>query len=126
MSKRGSRSVAEWVSFLASLTVIVVIIGLIAVQIPGSDDPAAPVARLEGVESVGDAFHVRVAVRNEGDVTAVNVQVSAELTIEGETLTGDQTIDFLSGSQQQSLTFVFDQDPAAGELTVSVTGFAAP
>ena len=41
--------------------------------------------------------HVDVVVTNEGDETAANVQVSAELTIDGEATTADQTIDFLAG-----------------------------
>ena len=58
--------------------------------------------------------------------TAANVQVLAELIIDGDELTGDQTIDFLSGGEDQHLSFIFDEDPASGELSVVVTGFAIP
>lgn len=66
------------------------------------------------------------SVALEGQSTAANVQVAAELVIEDETLAGDQTIDFLSGGETQHLSFVFDSDPATGDLSVAVTGYAVP
>ena len=65
-------------------------------------------------------------VLTEGDKTAANVQVRAELTIDGETIDGDQTIDFLSGGEDRALVFVFEQDPANGDVQVLVTSFAKP
>jgi uncharacterized protein (TIGR02588 family) len=65
-------------------------------------------------------------VRNEGDRTAANVQVSAELTVGDRSFTGDQVVDFLSGGDDAGLTFVFSEDPAAGELDVAVAGYAEP
>lgn len=111
---------------VASAAVVVSVVALIVAQIPGHDRPAAPVARVERVREVGDAFHVDVTVRNDGDETAANVQVSAELTVDGEASTGDQTLDFLSGGEHRDVSFVFDQDPELGRLRVVVTGYAEP
>jgi uncharacterized protein (TIGR02588 family) len=113
------------VSLLGSAAVVLVVVGLIVAQI-GDDRPAAPTVRVDGVRAVGDVFHVDVTVRNDGDDTAANVQVVAELTVAGTTSSGDQTIDFLSGGEDRELSFVFDRDPASGELRVAISGYAVP
>jgi uncharacterized protein (TIGR02588 family) len=46
--------------------------------------------------------------------------------VDGEETAADQTIDFLAGGAEQDLVFVFEDDPADGELTIEVTSFAAP
>jgi uncharacterized protein (TIGR02588 family) len=114
------------VALALSAAVLLLFAGLIATQIPGHDDPAAPTAQVEQVRPVGDAFQVDVSVGNAGDTTAANVQVSAELTANDESFTGDQTIDFLAGGEEHDLSFVFPRDPRDGELRVVVTGFAVP
>jgi uncharacterized protein (TIGR02588 family) len=125
-TSRPSRTTAEWVSLAGAAAVVLLLVGLIVAQIPGSDRPAAPEARVDGVRQAADTFHVDVTVDNRGERSATNVQISAELTIGVDTVTGDQTIDFLSGGEQQRLTFVFTQDPASGDLQVAVTGFGVP
>lgn len=126
MNEGRARSTAEWISLLASIGVLAVIVGLIAVQIPGGDEPAAPVVTVAGVREVRSTFHVDVVVENDGERTAANVQVTAELTVGSDTFSGDQTIDFLSGGERADLTFVFADDPADGELRVVVSGYAEP
>jgi uncharacterized protein (TIGR02588 family) len=125
-SGQGGRTAAEWLTFAAACLVLLAVLALIAFQVPGSDQPAAPHAQVASVRGVGSRFHVEVDVRNDGDDTAANVQVTAELVIGPETMAGDQTIDFLAGGEEEHLVFVFADDPAGGELTVEVTGFADP
>lgn len=121
------RSAAEWVTFGASCVVLLVVLALILVQMRDDEDPPAPAATLAGeVRQVGGQYHVAVVVDNDGDRTAANVQVTAELTIDGTAATGDQTIDFLAGGETVDLVFVFDADPHEGELTVTVSGYAEP
>lgn len=126
MSGREPLNTAERVTLACSCLVLAVLLGLIGVQLTSSEDPAAPVATIERVRTVGDWHHVEVSVTNEGDRTAADVQVLAELTIEGEAHEGDQVIDFLAGGATEDLVFVFDDDPADGELTATVTGFGVP
>jgi len=126
VTSRQPRSPAEWASLIGSAAIVFFVVALIVVQIPGEDRPAAPTARVEDVRRVGEAFHVEVAVRNRGDRTAAQVQVTADLTVGEETSTAEQTVDFLSGGEEQQVIFVFDEDPSSGELRVSVTGFAVP
>jgi uncharacterized protein (TIGR02588 family) len=126
VSERDPRTAAEWTAFACSSVVLAVLVVLIALQI-GNDRPAAPVATLVGgARAVGDLHHVDVRLTNDGDDTAANVQVSAELVIDGEATTADQTVDFLAGGEDEELVFVFEDDPANGELTISVASFAEP
>lgn len=126
-ARTTGRNVAEWVTFGVASAIIALVAGLMVVQSFGSSDPPAPVAeRVGAVRDEGGHFFVPVDVTNRGDETAAAVQVIAELTVDGETTSGDQVIDFLGGSEVVHLTFAFDTDPSAGELVVSVTGFSDP
>lgn len=120
------RSVAEWATLAGSCLVVAVVVALIALQLSGTEEPAAPVAEVEEVFEVEGQHHVRVVVSNTGDLAAANVQVSAELEIGGRTITANQTIESLAGGQDDEIFFVFDADPDDGNLTVTVAGYAAP
>lgn len=127
MSERPGRSVAEWTTFVVSSLLVLLLLGLIASQSYQSDSPPAPEARVAGpMEERGGQFLVPVTVTNTGDEAAEAVQVLVSLDIDGEVTEGDQTVDFLSGDDEAELVFVFDDDPADGDLTVQVTGFAVP
>ncbi len=126
MSTRRQRSSPEWATFAACCLVLLVLVGMIVVQLRTPERPAAPVATISVAQPDGGRYRVEAVVRNEGDVTAANVQVVAELTIEEKAATGDQTIDFLSGGEEQEVVFYFRDDPGRGELTVEVAGFTVP
>jgi uncharacterized protein (TIGR02588 family) len=127
MTERKARTTAEWITLGVSSLILVVLVILVATQIDDTKAPAAPVAEIVGeARKIDDLHHVEVTVTNRGDDTAANVQVSAELTVNGKATTADQTIDFLAGDEAEDLVFVFEDDPASGELTVAVTSFAAP
>ena len=125
-SRRDPRTAAEWTTLVCSCVILGVIVALIAAQLRGERDPAAPVAEVIDVRAVGEVHHVEVTVTNEGDDTAADVQVQAELIVDGGASEADQVIDFLAGDEEEHLVFVFEDDPADGELTVAVTGFAQP
>jgi len=124
---QDGRSVAEWVTFVGSCCILAFVFGLILVQMRDPLDPPAPVAEVSGETLVVDGdHHVRVTVDNVGDKTAANVQVTAELEIDGATAGGDQTIDFLAGGEEVELVFIFEDDPEDGVLTVAVAGYSVP
>jgi len=124
---RPARNRVEWVTFGVAATIVAATATLMVVQSFGSFDPAAPVAEPAGaVRATEGHWYVPVDVTNTGDETAAEVQVTAELTIDGVTTTGDQVVDFLGGDEVAHLTFGFDDDPASGELVIRVTGFAEP
>ena len=136
MSKRAStseraqhaaRTMPEWIVFGASALILGAVVIVLVVLAFQSAAPAEPVAEPPGaVRQLGNQFFVPVEVENRGDKGAAQVQVLAELTIDGETVSADQVIDFLGTGETQALTFVFADDPAAGELVVNVVGFAEP
>jgi uncharacterized protein (TIGR02588 family) len=107
--------------------VLLVVAGLVVLDMVGSNHPPAPTASQAGpVRRAGDHFFVPVAVVNDGDATAANVQVTAELVIGTQSYSGDQTIDFLGGGERAELAFSFDEDPAKGELGIRVSSYAVP
>jgi len=126
MDFASRRSAPELVTLAVSSLVVSVVVVLLVVQIAAGDDPARPVVTVEATVERDDAFHVPVAVRNLGDRAAANVQVTASLTAGGSTVEADQVVDFLGADETEELVFVFSSDPAAGELTVAVAGFADP
>jgi uncharacterized protein (TIGR02588 family) len=126
-AERPPRTTAEWVTFAVSVGILLVVVGLIATQATGSDRPALPrVAKTGPVEHRGDRFLVPVEIRNDGGATAEAVQVTAELTVGDEVVEADQTVEFLAQEEKAEVVFVFDRDPAAGQLDVRVTGFTVP
>ena len=126
MSPRARRSTAEWATFAASCAVIAAVVVLIGAQAAQPRAAAAPVVVVGATTEVDGQHFVEVTVANRGDDTAANVQVAAELVVDGTATTADQTIDFLAGDEEQTLTFVFTDPPTAGELTVEVVSFADP
>lgn len=120
------RSVAEWVTFAVASAMLLVVVGYIAAQIPTTAAPAAPAATVSKIGERDGRFFVTVEVENRGGRTAENVQVVATLVIGEDETEGDQVVDFLAGSEMEEVEFVFDDDPATGELTVSVTGYLVP
>lgn len=130
-AKRGAqhavRTRPEWITFGVSALILMVVVGLLVGRAFHTEATAAPVADRPGApRQVGDQFFVPVEIVNRGDLGAAEVQVVAELTIDGNTTSGDQVIDFLGGGETQELTFVFADDPAEGELVIEVVGFAEP
>ncbi len=123
----AQRTTAEWVTFAISCAVLLVVVGLVVLDMAGSNDPPAPTATQAGpVRTSGDHFFVPVEVVNDGDATAANVQVTAELVIGTQSYSGDQTIDFLGGGERVELAFSVDENPEQGELSIRVSGYAVP
>src|SRR3546814_5194873 len=76
--------ISDWSSDVCSsdlAMVLAAVVLLIAVQMPGEDEPPVPTARVDDVRRLGDQFHVVVDVTNTGDQTAANVQITGELNI---------------------------------------------
>jgi uncharacterized protein (TIGR02588 family) len=126
MSPREGRSAAEWATFTGSCAVVTAVLVLIGVQLLRPRTEAQPVAAIGATTEVGEQHFVEVTVTNGGDATAANVQVRAELAIGDRTTDADQTIDFLAGDEEQTITFVFADAPEDGQLTVAVSSFSEP
>ena len=124
--RRRPTSGPEWVTFgVASVIVLAVVVAILS-QVTASSAPPSPAVEVAPVEERDGRYVVPVTLTNEGDETAQDVQVTATLTTdEGET-TSDQVLDFLAGGEEEQLEFVFEDDPANGELVVVVGGYRLP
>lgn len=121
------RTLPEWVSFGVALVLVLALVGVFVADLLGEERPADPLARVSGpVQANGSAYQVPVTVRNGGDLTAADVQVTAELSLGSTTLTAEQTIPFLAGGAEKRLVLVFDRDPAGGDLEVRVASYSKP
>jgi uncharacterized protein (TIGR02588 family) len=125
-AEHALRSGPEWVVFGVAAAILATVVVVLAVLALAGSVPAAPHAEVGEVSPVDGRFLVPVDVVNRGDFGASNVQVQAELTVDGTTTTADQVIDFLGRDESRRLTFVFTDDPSEGELEVGVTSFADP
>lgn len=127
MTEREKRTSAEWVTFAVACAIVAGLVGLIGVELRRGDDPPALAARRSGpVREVEGKFNVPVEVRNDGQLTAANVQVTASLTVDGAVAESDQVIDFLAGGETETVVFVFTDDPDSGQLEVEVASYAEP
>lgn len=127
MAGRAARTPAEWVTFAVSTLVLLVVVALIVAQATEADSPALPRVLSTGpVERRGDRFLVPVEIRNDGGATAEAVQVVAELTAGEDVVDADQTVEFLAQGEKAKVVFVFDRDPATGQLEVRVSSYTVP
>ena len=127
--ERPPRTAAEWWTFGISLALIAAIAGLIAASwITGVTGPPVLEAHPSGpaVRS-GAVYRVPFEVRNSGGEAATDVQVVAELRIDGKVAgEGEQSVMFLSGGERESGAFLFADDPSTGVLTISVASYLDP
>lgn len=126
--QRG-RSPAELATLVISIAIVAAVaITITVLYVRGQETPpmlrAEP--RLEQVWQTDDRFNLPVIVSNDGDRTAEEVSVEAELVRDGETETAAFTLAFLAGRDKGTGFVLFASDPRDGELTVKVTSFREP
>lgn len=126
----SARSIAEWTTLAVSIVILLGIVGAMSyLYLRGDDRPPAIVVEhdLGEVWHEGDLYYLPVVVTNEGNRTAENVLVQAELdTGSGSPATADITVTFLAGGEQAEGTFIFADDPSQGELTVHAVSYQEP
>lgn len=128
-SQRQRTTFAEWVTFLISLAVLALIVGLVLHSwIKQNDEP--PILQLTGtteIREVQGQFYVPFTVNNVGGETAESVQVIGEIEQNGQVVeTGEQQIDFLSANEKQEGAFIFTRDPRQSNLKVRVGSYKLP
>lgn len=127
--ERPSRTAAEWWTFGIAVALIAAIVVLVAASwVTGATGPPVLEAHPSGpAVRAGSAYRVPFEVRNTGGEAATDVQVVAELRIDGEIAgEGEQSVMFLSGGERESGAFLFADDPATGVLTISVASYLDP
>lgn len=126
---RPPRTTAEWWAFGVSLALIVAVAAVIlASWAIGPDGPPVLRARATGApQAQGSSYRVPFEVENTGGEAATNVQVVAQLLIDGELAgDGEQGIMFLSAGERERGAFLFEDDPARGDLSIRVASYARP
>ena len=125
--ERRRRTGPEWLTLAISTALVLAVVGLVVyLSVTGGVRPptfaATPLA--EEIRHEGETYYLPVTVTNEGDLTAADVVVVAELTTGADPPeTAEFTIDFLAGGETAEATVAFTADPTAGDLTVGVASF---
>ena len=114
--------------FAASLVVLLLLAGaIVALWVQQRDPAILTVEQVGTVRVAGGHSYLTAEVRNSGHETAEAVQVVAELRIEGDVVAeGDQSIDFLSGGEVETIVFIFDQVTPTGDIDLQITGYKVP
>ena len=125
---RQKRTTAEWVVFGVASGIIAVIAASIGWLWLQPYDPAHVTVQQIGEPRVeGSQTYLAAEVTNDGDETAENVQVHAEMKVDDEVVAeGEQIIDFLSGDETEEVAFVFDEMPPNAEVELTVASFKVP
>lgn len=125
----GQRSEAEWVTFIVSSLILLVLVSLVIFDWAVNQDrpPAFQIEVTQSARITDGQYYVPFAITNTGGRIARTVQVIAELHIEGEPdETGEQQIDFLSGQERKRGSFIFTHNPQSGKLVLRVASYRLP
>ena len=125
--RRTAPTGAEWTIFAVAAVLIAGVAGVLLYDwLTSSTDPPIFEVRVTKTEQIDDLHHVEAEVKNVGGEAAAEVTVSASLDIDGDVTELDESVDFLSAHEDTTVTFIFEDDPADGELTVDVTSYREP
>jgi len=119
-----ARSTAEWLSLGLSLAIVLTIAGLVVyAHLTGSTEPAliSVQPRLEGVRSADGLFYLPLSITNAGGETAESLAVTVSLATGSAAETAEVTLPFLAEGESVEAIVAFQQDPAAGELSVTLS-----
>ncbi|HVM08220.1 MAG TPA: hypothetical protein VM345_07160 [Acidimicrobiales bacterium] len=125
---RSKPTAAEWtIGFIAAAVIAAVAAVLVVDWSAGrAGDPPMFETTVKSVEKIGQLHHVEVEVRNIGDEAGAEVRVDAELELDTDTVEIDQTIAFLAPDEDTTVTFIFEDDPDDGDLSVEVSSYREP
>lgn len=124
---RRGPSRAEWAIFAAAALLVICVAGvLIADWLSESSTPPVFDVVVERVDEIDGLHHVEASVRNMGGQAAAEATVSATLEIDADVTELDEVVAFLSPDEETSVTFIFEDDPDDGELSVRVSSYREP
>lgn len=111
---------------LFALVIVAVCAVLITSELNRSSAPAEFETHAQPVQPLAGSYQLPVIVENVGGATATKVDVTAEVDLGGDTLTGTSTIDFLAPDERATAVFVFPRDPRDGTVSVGVRSYLQP
>lgn len=116
----------EWIAggvgalILAAMLAVLVMTGL------SGDQPPSVTARIEGVQTTANGHVVEFSVRNDGEVTAADVEIVAELRSGAYVEERRARFDYLPPRSERRGGFFFESDPRQGELSLRAEGYNKP
>lgn len=126
MSRRRSDAtpMLEWaVGGAGALIFCAMLAVLIWAGLNGADRPPAIRVSVDGIARTETGYVLEIEARNEGELTAANVEITARLANGEESAA---TFDFLPPRSVRRGGFFFAHDPRGADLHISAGGYADP
>jgi uncharacterized protein (TIGR02588 family) len=127
--KRQPRKLAEWITFLISLSILALIVGLVlhSWRIDSDEPPILQVTETSEVREIKGKFYVPFSILNAGGETAEAVQIVGEMQTNGQVeQVGEQQIDYLSAGEKQEGAFVLSRDPRQEKFNMRIASYKLP
>jgi len=129
-SPAGRRAIPmlEWVIGVLGALIVAALVGYLVWSAVARDE-TPPDVRLEvlDIQDLPEGYLVRFAAENQGSQAAAALLIEGELELpDGQTETGEATIDYLPPRSTREGALVFRNDPVSGDLTVRPKGFTRP
>lgn len=118
----------EWVVGVLGALIVAALVGYLVWSAVARDE-TPPDVRLQviGIQELPEGYLVRFAAENQGSQAAAALLIEGELELpDGETETGEATIDYLPPRSTREAALVFRNDPVSGDLTIRPKGFTRP
>ncbi|MGI8929129.1 MAG: hypothetical protein ACR2H0_06670 [Candidatus Limnocylindrales bacterium] len=121
------RNAVEWAVIIISVLSIAVLVGVLVIEGLSESRPPNPTIEMRQAEAREGALGwiVPVTVNNDGDQAAEAVVIEASATIDGETESSEQEINFLPAGSEVELAFAFSAVPE-GDVTFRLVGYRVP
>lgn len=120
------KNAVEWTVFAVSLALTAAVLGaLLYEHITAGSGPARLEVTVGAAVASGTSYAVPVDVRNAGDTTAEDVQVSVAL-IGGAGETSEVTLPYVPYRSERRGWVVFSRKPSPGQLEARVLGYREP
>lgn len=117
----------EWIVGAAGAAAFLGIIGvLIWSGLRNDRAPPDVSVRVERVVAGENGYVVEFSAVNAGDMTAAGLVVVGELRAEGVVERREAMIDYLPAHSRRGGGFIFESDPAQGELRLFAESYADP
>jgi uncharacterized protein (TIGR02588 family) len=127
-AKRRDIPRSEWM--VASIGVALVLASiaiLIHSAATSHNAPPSLSVRVVSIQPAGEQFLVIIEVGNDGDLTAADASIEAELRGRGAVVERSETsLDFVPPKSKRQAGVFFSRDPRANELTLRASGYRKP
>lgn len=121
------RNAVEWAVIVVSVLSISLLVGVLVIEGLSESRPPDPTIEMRPAEAREGALGwiVPVTVANDGDQSAEAVVIEASATVDGESETSEQEINFLPAGSEVELAFAFSATPET-DVTFRLVGYRVP